>query len=95
MRNLFTGGSGTAGRHAVRMGSDGWSIYSQDGSLAAHFEFTVAVTAHGPWILCDPYPYAAEQGAELTIRGQGEDAEEAVAAIVALIERGFDDEEPG
>lgn len=41
----------TAGRHAVRMGSDGWAIYSQDGSLAAHFEFTVAVTAAGPRIL--------------------------------------------
>ena len=32
----------TAGRHMVRMGDDGWAIYSQDGSLAAHFEFTVA-----------------------------------------------------
>ena len=41
----------TAGRHAVRMGADGWAIYSQDGSLAAHFEFTVAVTAAGPRIL--------------------------------------------
>jgi methionyl aminopeptidase len=41
----------TAGRHAVRMGDDGWAIYSQDGSLAAHFEFTVAITADGPRIL--------------------------------------------
>ena len=41
----------TAGRHMVRMGDDGWAIYSQDGSLAAHFEFTVAVTAAGPRIL--------------------------------------------
>jgi methionyl aminopeptidase len=41
----------TAGRHAVRMGADGWAIFSQDGSLAAHFEFTVAVTAEGPRIL--------------------------------------------
>jgi methionyl aminopeptidase len=41
----------TAGRHAVRMGDDHWAIYSQDGSLAAHFEFTVAVTATGPRIL--------------------------------------------
>jgi methionyl aminopeptidase len=41
----------TAGRHAVRMGGDGWAIFSQDGSLAAHFEFTVAVTAAGPRIL--------------------------------------------
>ena len=41
----------TAGRHAVRMGDDGWAIYSQDGSLAAHFEFTIAITADGPRIL--------------------------------------------
>lgn len=41
----------TAGRHMVRMGDDGWAIFSQDGSLAAHFEFTVAVTAEGPRIL--------------------------------------------
>ena len=40
-----------AGRHMVRMGDDGWAIFSQDGSLAAHFEFTVAVTADGPRIL--------------------------------------------
>ncbi len=44
----------TAGRHAVRMGDDGWAIYAQDGSLAAHFEFTVAVTADGPRI-CTPW----------------------------------------
>ena len=31
-----------AGGHEVRMGSDGWAVYSQDGSLAAHFEHTVA-----------------------------------------------------
>jgi methionyl aminopeptidase len=41
----------TAGRHAVRIGDDGWAIFSQDGSLAAHFEFTVAITAGGPLIL--------------------------------------------
>ncbi len=41
----------TAGRHMVRMGDDGWAIYSQDGSLAAHFEFTIAVTESGPRIL--------------------------------------------
>ena len=40
-----------AGRHMVRMGDDGWAIYSQDGSLAAHFEFTIAITASGPRIL--------------------------------------------
>jgi methionyl aminopeptidase len=41
----------TAGRHAVRVGEDHWSIFSQDGSLAAHFEFTVAITADGPRVL--------------------------------------------
>jgi methionyl aminopeptidase len=40
-----------AGTHPIRMASDNWSVYSQDGSLAAHFEHTVAVTAEGPRIL--------------------------------------------
>ncbi len=41
----------TAGRHTVRMGDDHWAIFSQDGSLAAHFEFTIAITADGPRVL--------------------------------------------
>jgi methionyl aminopeptidase len=41
----------TSGRAAVRVGADGWAIFSQDGSPAAHFEFTVAITAEGPGIL--------------------------------------------
>jgi methionyl aminopeptidase len=41
----------TAGRHGVRVADDRWSIFSQDGSLAAHFEFTIAITAEGPRIL--------------------------------------------
>ena len=40
-----------AGGPLVRMGDDGWAVYSQDGSLAAHFEFTVAVTEDGPRVL--------------------------------------------
>jgi methionyl aminopeptidase len=40
-----------AGGPLVQMGDDGWSVYSEDGSLAAHFEFTVAVTPEGPRIL--------------------------------------------
>jgi methionyl aminopeptidase len=39
------------GTHHVRMGSDNWAVYSQDGSLAAHFEHTVAITGEGPRIL--------------------------------------------
>jgi methionyl aminopeptidase len=49
-----------AGRHAVRMGDDGWAIFSQDGSLAAHFEFTIAITANGPRILT---PWHEDNGA--------------------------------
>jgi len=41
----------TAGRHQVRMAEDHWSIFTQDGSLAAHFEFTIAITAGGPRVL--------------------------------------------
>jgi methionyl aminopeptidase len=40
-----------AGRHGVRMGTDGWAIYSEDKSLTAHFEHTIAVTAEGPRVL--------------------------------------------
>lgn len=51
-----------AGDHPVRMGSDGWAVYSEDGSLAAHFEHTVAVTAEGPRILT-PWHLAEERRA--------------------------------
>ena len=40
-----------AGGPLVRMADDGRSVYSEDDSLAAHFEFTVAVTPDGPRIL--------------------------------------------
>jgi methionyl aminopeptidase len=33
---------------------DGWTIATEDGSLSAHFEHTVAVDATGPRILSDP-----------------------------------------
>jgi methionyl aminopeptidase len=49
----------TAGRGAVRVGGDGWAIFAQDGSPAAHFEFTVAVTAGGPKVLT-PWHLAPE-----------------------------------
>ncbi len=52
----------TAGRHSVRVGDDHWAIYSQDGSLAAHFEFTIAITADGPRILT-PW-HEAPQGSD-------------------------------
>jgi methionyl aminopeptidase len=39
------------GGEDVRLGDDNWAVYSVDGSPAAHFEFTVAVTEDGPRIL--------------------------------------------
>ena len=39
------------GSHEVYVGGDRWSIYSADGSLSAHFEHTVALTAAGPRVL--------------------------------------------
>jgi methionyl aminopeptidase len=42
----------TAGDHAIQPDAeDGWSIYTADGSLASHFEHTVAVTEDGPLVL--------------------------------------------
>jgi methionyl aminopeptidase len=41
----------TAGSYDVEAGSDGWAVYTRDGSLAAHCEHTVAVTANGPRVL--------------------------------------------
>ena len=40
-----------AGRAAVKVLADGWTAVTRDGSLSAHFEHTVAVTAGEPWIL--------------------------------------------
>lgn len=47
-----------AGAAGVRVLDDGWTAVTLDGSLSAHFEFSVAVTEAGPWILSDPFPYA-------------------------------------
>ena len=40
-----------AGSPAVKVLADGWTAVTRDGSLSAHFEHTVAVTAGEPWIL--------------------------------------------
>jgi methionyl aminopeptidase len=39
------------GGHEVEFLPDGWTVRTQDGSLSAHFEHTVAVTQAGPEIL--------------------------------------------
>jgi len=41
----------TAGHYATRTLPDKWTVVTADGSLAAHFEHTVAITADGPRIL--------------------------------------------
>jgi methionyl aminopeptidase len=40
-----------AGRSAVKMDADGWTARTEDGSLSAHFEFSVAVTPSGARVL--------------------------------------------
>lgn len=41
----------TLGGEATRVLGDGWTVVTRDGSLAAHFEHTVAITPKGPEIL--------------------------------------------
>jgi methionyl aminopeptidase len=43
---MFTLGNGDVGLLA-----DGWTVITEDGALAAHFEHTIAVTENGPEIL--------------------------------------------
>ncbi len=52
----------TLGSPEVRIDEDGWAIYSHDGSAAAHFEFTVAVTDDGPLVLTPWHLPAGERG---------------------------------
>jgi methionyl aminopeptidase len=44
----------TAGKPEVYVHDDEWSISTVDGSLAAHFEHTVAITPEGPRVLTKP-----------------------------------------
>jgi methionyl aminopeptidase len=40
-----------AGGHEVEIKDDGWTAVTKDGSLAAHFEHSVAITKEGPYVL--------------------------------------------
>lgn len=40
-----------AGSYEVEIKEDGWTAVTKDGSLAAHFEHSVAITKNGPYIL--------------------------------------------
>ena len=41
----------TLGRHEIVIDNDGWTARTKDGTLAAHFEHSVAITPEGPWVL--------------------------------------------
>ncbi|HSV67010.1 MAG TPA: type I methionyl aminopeptidase [Mycobacteriales bacterium] len=41
----------TMGGPETRELEDGWTVVTTDGSYAAHYEHTVAITADGPWVL--------------------------------------------
>jgi len=43
----------TRGGARTRELADGWTVVTLDGSRAAHFEHTVAITEDGPWVLTD------------------------------------------
>jgi len=39
------------GEPGIFMDDDGWSVFSDDGSMSAHFEYTIAATENGPRVL--------------------------------------------
>ena len=41
----------TVGDPATVELEDGWTVVTKDGSRAAHFEHSVAITPEGPWVL--------------------------------------------
>jgi methionyl aminopeptidase len=43
-----------AGKAETRVLKDKWTAVTKDGSYSAHFEHTIAVTEHGPWVLTRP-----------------------------------------
>jgi methionyl aminopeptidase len=49
----------TLGARHVHTLSDNWTVVTDDGSHASHWEHTVAITKDGPWVLT-----AADGGAE-------------------------------
>ncbi len=51
----------TAGGSEITIADDGWTISTADGSLAAHFEHTVAITGDGPRILTPRVGLPAER----------------------------------
>ena len=65
----------TLGSHEVRVLDDGWTVETVDGSLAAHWEHTIAITPDGPRILTAGI---AEVGRKFAGREAAEPADEAL-----------------
>ncbi len=42
------------GHYDVKVMPDGWTVLTKDGSLSAHFEHTIVITADGPKIMTKP-----------------------------------------
>ena len=50
------------GRRHTKVDADGWTVRTEDGSLSAHWEHTVAITADGPQVFTaaeEPVPVAS------------------------------------
>jgi phosphotransferase system HPr (HPr) family protein len=66
---------------------------------AMKFGAKVCVTFEGQQVdgrsIVELLMLAARKGTQLAISGTGDDAEQAVAALVQLVERGFDEMEEG
>ncbi|HSV65334.1 MAG TPA: type I methionyl aminopeptidase [Mycobacteriales bacterium] len=59
----------TLGSPAFRLLADGWTIVATDGSLAAHWEHTVAITEDGPWVLTARAGEPVNPGMDATVTG--------------------------
>ena len=59
----------TVGAPDVWLADDGWTISTDDGSRAAHFEHTVAILADGPRILTPRVGHRDREGRSATVSG--------------------------
>jgi methionyl aminopeptidase len=54
-----------AGRRHTKVDGDGWTVRTEDGSLSAHWEHTVALTPDGPMVFtadAEPVPVETSSG---------------------------------
>jgi len=56
-------------RTRVLVADDGWTAFTENGSMAAHFEHTVAITEDGPWVLSASGETGVPKRAELATGG--------------------------